>query len=133
MKSIHSQTGIIIILLLGIVIGAVHGFYAANSTTRMHNFSGNELCNGPYISEIINAKEGDTIMLSYKSKISRGSTLIRVINPFGEIVYSREDSRPILRQHSIRVDIEGNWKFELECNRAEIMYDINFKIKEEGN
>ncbi len=132
MKKIDAKTGIGLLLLLGIVIGGLHGFYAASVNPRMHSLAGNELCNGPYISERIVAEPGDTILLSYKSRISRGSTRISITDPQGSIVYTREDSRPIFRQHSIRVtdDDAGEWTFELECERAEIIYEIEYKIKE---
>ncbi len=133
MDAKYTKTGIILILILGVAIGGVHGFYAANSSARMHSLSGNELCNGPYIRESIYAEEGDTIMMSYKTRISRGNTGIRITDPDGSIAYERSDSKPIFRQHSIRVKEgeEGEWTFYLDCERAEIAYNIDFKIMED--
>ncbi|MFP4189430.1 MAG: hypothetical protein ACLFSL_00160 [Candidatus Woesearchaeota archaeon] len=131
MRKMHSQTGIIIILLLGMVIGGAHGFYAANSSAKIQTFSGDELCNGPYIEEKISAEEGETILLNYKSKITRGKTKIRIIDPEEAVVYEREDSKPIFRQHSVIAEESGEWTFQLDCERAEIVYDIKFKVKDD--
>ncbi len=130
MRHIHKSTGVVLVLVLGLSIGVIHGFYASGMTARVHHLTGEELCHGPHLLEEVEADSiGDVLLLEYKARITRGNTTIEMVKPDGSIYYERFDDGPIFRQHSVRIDDEdrlGEWKFRLRCDRAELFYDINF-------
>lgn len=125
----------VIIFIFAILIGVAHGYYVSTNVNPYKSyFSGDSLCNGVYITDNLKVDNLDTsIMINNKIVVNRGSISFSLYNPRGELVFFREDDKPIFRQHSIRIDDEkdfGLWKFDFECDKADILYEFSIEVKE---
>lgn len=122
------------LLILAILVGMVHGYYvASNVNPYKAYFSGNTLCNGRHIEDSIRVDNLDRrILVHHKIVIEMGTVSLSLFDPSGNLVYQREDSKPIFRQHSVRInDPEqfGLWRFVLECDRADIIYELSLEVE----
>lgn len=126
------QIGVVLVVL-AILGGMAHGYYVASNVNpyRAH-FSGDVLCNGIFVDDTIRVDSTDKIiLLNHKVAIDRGNVSISLFDPSGNLVYQREDSSSIFRQHAVRILDEsqiGIWTFSMICDRADIKYELSLEV-----
>ncbi len=121
------------LVFLAILAGITHGYYmASNVNPYRARFSGDVLCNGVFVDDMIRVDSTNKIiLLNHKVSIDRGNVSISLFDPSGNLVYHREDSDSIFRQHAVRILNEsqiGVWTFSMICDRADIKYELSLEV-----
>ena len=122
-----------VVLVIAILIGTLHGLYVSGQRkTQSQFFTGSDLCHGEYLQGKINTFElGTRLRLNYKVAVHKGEMILALFNPQGEPVFTKTDSSAIFRQHAINIDEEsklGEWYFYLDCNKADMDYELSIRI-----
>ncbi len=124
-----------LILFFAVLAGMAHGYYVSAIDPFNFFLKGDVLCNGVHVSDFVKVDDvGLNVLVANKVLIKRGSIALSLYNPAGELVYFREDDKSIFRQYSAQAKESedlGLWKFELVCDRAEIVYDLSVVVEKE--